>query len=84
MAFQFDAVWDSIVSCSGQTFATQTAQVFSYDVREDALILRRSDVVLSKKDIEAAYFSGASSGKENGRGPAAYINALLRDSRIRA
>jgi len=53
-------------------------------VREDALAIRRSDMVLSREEIESAYQAGASDKPGSGRGTAAYINALLRDNRIRS
>lgn len=84
MLMDFNVIWDNIEQCEGQTFATLTGQAFAYDVREDALAIRRSDLTLPKEDIEAAYKAGASTGKENGRGAVAYINALLRDNRIRS
>ena len=84
MVFDFNAIWKNIEQCEGQTFATLTGQAFSYDVREDALAIRRSDMVLKRDDVESAYKAGASDRPGNGRGTAAYINALLRDNRIRS
>ena len=83
MLSDFGIIWDNITQCEGQTFATLTGQAFAYDVQEDALAIRRSDMVLTRADIESAYLAGASIGKEGGRGTNAYINALLRDNRIR-
>ena len=84
MLMDFNVIWDNIKQCEGQTFATLTGQAFAYDVREDDLAIRRSDLLLSRWDIEAAYKAGASDRAGSGRGTAAYINALLRDNRIRS
>jgi len=84
MLSDFRVIWDNIKQCEGQTFATLSGQAFAYDVQEDALAIRRSDMVLAKQDIESAYLAGASTGKDNGRGTGAYINALLRDRRVRS
>ena len=84
MLMIFNEVWDNIVRCEGQTFATAGGQAFAYDVREDGLAIRRSDLFLSREDIEAAYKAGAADKSSSGRGIAAYINALLRDNRIRS
>ena len=83
MLSDFGIIWDNIAQCEGQTFATLTGQAFAYDVQEDSLAIRRSDMVLTRADIESAYLAGASTGKEGGRGTSAYITALLRDNRIR-
>lgn len=84
MLLDFSAIWGNIEQCEGQTFATLTGQAFAYDVQEDALAIRRSDMVLSREEIESAYQAGASDKPSSGRGTAAYINALLRDNRIRS
>ena len=84
MLLDFSAIWGNIEQCEGQTFATLTGQAFAYDVREDVLAIRRSDMVLSREEIESAYQAGASDKPGSGRGTAAYINALLRDNRIRS
>ena len=83
MLLDFSAIWSNIEQCEGQTFATLSGQAFAYDVQEDALAIR-SDMVLSREEIESAYQAGASDKPGNGRGTAAYINALLRDNRIRS
>ena len=80
----FDPIWERIIRFEGQTFATSSGQPFSYDVLEDTLAVRRSDLTIPRDALEAAYRSGAASGKEKGRGLTAYINALLRDNRIRS
>ena len=83
MITDFGVIWQNIGRYAGQTFATASGQAFAYDVQDDTLAIRRSDMVLNKQDIEAAHQSGAANGKENGRGTTAYIYALLRDVRIR-
>ena len=84
MLLDFSAIWSNIEQCEGQTFATLTGQAFAYDVQEDVLAIRRSDMVLSREEIESAYQAGASDKPGSGHGTAAYINALLRDNRIRS
>lgn len=84
MLLNFTAVWNNIEQCEGQTFATLTGQAFAYDVREDTLAIRRSDMVLARDEIAAAYKAGTSDKPGSGRGTAAYINAILRDNRIRS
>lgn len=84
MLMDFNVIWDNIKQCEGQTFATLTGQAFAYDVREDALAVRRSDMILKRDEIESAFHTGAADKPGNGRGTAAYINALLRDNRIRS
>lgn len=78
----FEAVWDNIALCEGQTFATVTGQPFAYDVQEDGLSVRRSDLLLPKEELEKLYRAGLADG--GGRGKvAAYCYAVLRDNRIR-
>ena len=84
MLLDFTAVWNNIEQCEGQTFATLTGQPFAYDVQEDALAIRRSDMVLARDEIATAYNAGVSDKPGSGRGTAAYINAILRDNRIRS
>ena len=84
MLLDFTTVWSNIEQCEGQTFATLTGQAFAYDVQEDALAIRRSDMVLGRDEIANAYKAGASDKSGNGRGTMAYINAILRDNRIRS
>ena len=50
----FNTVWQSITDCEGQTFATPGGQPFAFDVAENGLSVRRSDLFLSKEDIRAA------------------------------
>ena len=69
---------------SNVVIATLTGQAFAYDVREDTLAIRRSDMVLARDEIAAAYKAGTSDKPGSGRGTAAYINAILRDNRIRS
>lgn len=83
MISNFSAIWDNIEQCEGQTFATLTGQAFAYDVQEDGLAIRRSEMVLRKDEIESMFKAGIFDKAGNGRGTAAYINALLRDNRIR-
>ena len=83
MLLNFSAIWDNIEQCEGQTFATQTGQAFAYDVQEDGLAIRRSEMLLMKDEIESMYKAGLFDKVCNGRGSAAYINALLRDNRIK-
>ena len=84
MVLDFDSIWKNIAQCEGQTFATLTGQAFAYDVADDTLAIRRSDMILRRDEVESAYRSGVSDKPGNGRGTAAYINALLRDNRIRS
>ena len=84
MLLDFGAVWNNIEQCEGQTFATLTGQAFAYDVQEDILAIRRSDMILKKDEVESAYKADASDKSGNGCGTAAYINAILRDNRIRS
>ena len=84
MLLDFTAVWNNIEQCEGQTFATLTGQAFAYDVREDTLAIRRSDMVLGRYEIATAYNAGVSDKPGRGRGTVAYINAILRDNRIRS
>lgn len=79
----FEAVWDNIALCEGQTFATATGQPFAYDVQEEGLAVRRSDLFLQKEELERLYRSGSADGGGKGR-IAAYCYAVLRDNRIRA
>lgn len=78
----FSAIWDNIVQCEGQTFATTTGQAFAYDVQEAGLAVRRSDLFLRREDLERLYRSGSTNGGGKGQ-IAAYCNAVLRDNRIR-
>ena len=67
MLLDFTAVWSNIEQCEGQTFATLTGQPFAYDVQEDALAIRRSDMVLARDEIATAYNAGVSGqGARNG------------------
>jgi|GEM_PF-3899625 len=84
MLLDFNAIWDNIKQCEGQTFATLTGQAFAYDVQEDGLTIRRSDMVLKRGEVESVYRAGTSDKSGSGRGTVAYINALLRDNRIRS
>ena len=77
MIDNFNTVWDNIGRCAGQTFATVTGQPFAYDVQEDGLAVRRSDLFLQRGDIERQFAAGGGKGHT-----AAYINAILRDNRI--
>lgn len=78
----FETIWANIVMCEGQTFATSTGQPFTYDVRDDGLAIRRSDLFLAREEISNQYRAGIASG---GKGQMlAYINAILKDSRIRS
>lgn len=84
MLTDFSTVWSNIEQCEGQTFATLTGQAFAYDVQEDTLAIRRSDMILGRNEIATAYNAGVSDKPGSGRGTAAYINAILRDNRIRS
>ena len=81
MLMDFDAVWNNIEHCEGQTFATSSGQPFVFDVQKNVLAIRRSDMVLNREDIAAAYRAGVSDKSSSGRGIVAYINAILRDNR---
>lgn len=76
------AIWDNIQHCEGQTFATSKGQAFSYEVQDLALLISRHEIKLLREEIESAAQNFSYYAKD-GRGSAAYINALLRDSRIR-
>ena len=84
MLLDFGTVWNNIEQCEGQTFATLSGQAFAYDVQDTELSIRRTDLILKRDEVEAAYKSGAADKSGNGRGTAAYINAILRDNRIRS
>lgn len=84
MLVDFSTIWSNIEQCEGQTFATLSGQAFAYDVQEDVLAIRRSDMTLNRDEIATAYKAGVSDKSGNGRGTAAYINAILRDNRIRS
>lgn len=79
----FITIWDNLKRCEGQTFATVRGRAFSYEVHKQGLAVKRSEVVLDRADIEAACHHFSLYGAKNGNGTAAYINALLSDSRIR-
>lgn len=82
MLVDFSTIWNNIVQCEGQTFATATGQAFAYDVQEGGLAIRRSDMFLQKEELERLHQAGAASGGAKGQ-IVAYCNAVLRDSRIR-
>ena len=82
LLIDFDTVWSNIVLCEDQTFATVTGQAFAYDVQEDGLAVRRSDLFLQKEELERLYRSSAANGGGKAQ-VAAYCNAVLRDSHIR-
>ncbi len=84
MRLDFGTIWNNIEHCEGQTFATLAGQAFAYDVRENALAIRRSDLVLDRTEVENAFRTGVPEKPGNGRGTTAYINAILRDNRIRS
>ena len=48
----FNTIWQSITDCEGQTFATPGGQPFAYDVAENGLSVRRSDLFSSKEALE--------------------------------
>ena len=80
MIRDFETIWENINRYAGQTFATVTGQAFAYDVQEDGLSVRRSDMFLQREDIEKQFRAGS-----GGRGqPVAYINAILKDNRIQS
>lgn len=76
----FNTVWQSIIDCEGQTFATPGGQPFAFDVAENGLSVRRSDLFLSKEDIKAAMSVRL---PVKGKQPTAYIFGILNDTRIR-
>ena len=76
----FNTIWKSIEECEGQTFATAGGQPFAYDVEENGLSIRRSDLFLSKEDIQNALSLKA---PVKGKQLTAYIAGILNDSRIR-
>ena len=76
----FNTIWQSITDCEGQTFATPSGQPFAYDVAENGLSVRRSDLFLSKEDIQAAMSVKL---PVKGKQPTAYIFGILNDTRIR-
>lgn len=84
MLLDFNTIWSNIEQCEDQTLATLTGQAFAYDVQEDVLAIRRSVMILRRDEVESLYRSGASDKSGNGRGTTAYINAILRDNRIRS
>ncbi len=75
----FNTIWRSIEECEGQTFATVSGQPFAFDVTDEGLAVRRSDLFLSKEDIQNSLrMSGSIKNKLH----SAYISAVLNDSRI--
>ena len=76
----FNTIWNSITECEGQTFATSGGQPFAFDVTDDGLAVRRSDLFLSKEDIQTSYKVG---GSIKNKQLSAYIAAVLGDVRIR-
>ena len=76
----FNTIWQSIKECEGQTFATSGGQPFAYDVEENGLSIRRSDLFLAKEDIQSAM---ALRTPVKGKQLTAYISGVLNDVRIR-
>jgi hypothetical protein len=76
----FNTTWQHIKECEGQTFATSGGQPFAYDVEENGLSIRRSDLFLNKENIESALTLRTPVASKQ---LAAYISGILNDVRIR-
>jgi hypothetical protein len=79
-----DALWNRIISCSGEVFHQQRGNSFTYSVSGDTVYLDTANQDLSREQITAAYHRMPLTGPDDIRdlsGPK-YIYAILTDRRI--